>query len=51
MTDLHGVQGPERLAALIGEWEGRKPPDTVDRDMARWLYARGVSIKEDEPDE
>jgi len=38
------VQGPERLAALIGEWEGRKPPDTVDRDMAKWLLAHGLSL-------
>jgi hypothetical protein len=30
----------ERLAALVGEWEGRKPPDTVDRDMAAWLLPR-----------
>lgn len=35
----------DRLAALIGEWEGRKPPDTVDHDMAAWLIGRGVRIR------
>jgi hypothetical protein len=31
------------LAALIGEWEGRKPPDTVDHDFAAWMVRHGVT--------